>query len=154
MTAVAEHRYGWRARLHRWWQQARRWSVLGGLVVAGAATAADAAPAHWMAYAAQSGEVLSQRLSNTGDPRVERLQARLAERKDAGAALTVSLWIDTTGNIIDSRFASLGDAVADAELSALLSAAPLPAAPPPDMRQPLNLGLSLIPTAAGDTPIP
>jgi len=66
----------------------------------------------------------------------------------------VSLWIDATGNIIDSRFASLGDAAADAELRALLSAAPLPVAPPPDMRQPLNLGLSLIPTAAGDTPIP
>jgi len=154
MTAVAEHTYGWKERLHRWWQRAHRWSVLGGLVVAGAATAADAAPAHWMAYAAQSGEALSQRLSNTGDPRVERLQARLAERKDPGAALTVSLWIDATGNIIDSRFASLGDAAADAELRALLSAAPLPVAHPPDMRQPLNLGLSLIPTAAGDTPIP
>jgi len=154
MTAVAEHTYGWKERLHRWWQRARRWSVLGGLVVAGAATAADAAPAHWMAYAAQSGEALSQRLSNTGDPRVERLQARLAERKDPGAALTVSLWIEATGNIIDSRFASLGDAAADAELRALLSAAPLPVAPPPDMRQPLTLGRSLIPPAAGGTPSP
>lgn len=154
MTAVAEHTYGWRARLHRWWQQARRWSVLGGLVVASAATAAEAAPSHWMAYAAQAGDVLSQRLSRADDPRVERLQARLAERTDPAAALTVSLWIDATGTITDSRFASLGDAVADADLRALLTATPLPAAPPPDMRQPVNLGLTLAPPAEGAATTP
>ena len=154
MTVVAVHTHAWRQRLQRWWRQARRWGVLGGLVVASGATAADAAPAHWMAYAAQAGEVVSQRLGDPADPRVERLQARLAERGDPAASLTVSLWIDASGTITDSRFVSLGDAVADADLRALLRDTPLPAAPPPDMRQPLNLGLSLAPPAEGAATTP
>lgn len=137
-----------------WRQWLRRWGALAGLVVASAATAGDAAPAHWMAYAAQAGEVLSQRLSRAGDPRVERLQAHLAERNDPTATLTVSLWIDATGTITDSRFDSLGDAAADADLRALLAATPLPSAPPADMRQPLNLGLTLATPAAGDATAP
>jgi hypothetical protein len=154
MMAVTQPTHVWRQRLHRWWQHARHWSVLGGLVLAGGVTAADGAPAQWMAYAAQAGEVLSQRLSDIADPRVERLQARLAERSEPSAAVTVSVWIDATGTITDSRFDSLGDAAADADLRAVLRATRLPSAPPPDMRQPLNLGLSLIPTAAGDIPVP
>jgi hypothetical protein len=67
--------------------------------------------------------------------------------------LTVSLWIDAGGTITDSRFASLGDAVAEADLRALLRDTPLPA-PPPDMRQPLNLGLSLAPPAEGAATTP
>lgn len=149
---VAEHRQAWRKWLHRCWQHARRWGVLGGLVLASGATAADAAPAHWMAYAAQAGEALSQRLSRADDPRVARLQSRLAERDDPAAAVTVSLWIDATGTIVDSRFDSLGDAGADADLRALLGATALPSAPPPDMRQPVNLGLALVPPVAGDAP--
>lgn len=154
MMAVTQPTHVWRQRLHRWWQHARHWSVLGGLVLAGGVTAAEGAPAHWMAYAAQAGEVLSQRLSDIADPRIERLQARLAERSEPSAAVTVSVWIDATGTITDSRFVSLGDAAADADLRAVLRATRLPSAPPPDMRQPLNLGLSLIPTAAGNTPVP
>lgn len=101
---------------------------------------------HWMAYANQTSETLAQQLARADDPRVERLQAWLAGRRDAATAtLTVSLWIDESGRITDSRFVSLGDAAVDADLRGLLNSTPLPSAPPTDMRQPLNLGLSLQP---------
>ena len=143
---MAEHAGGWSQRVRQWWRQARRWGVLGALAVAGSAAAADAIPAHWMAYANLTSETLAQQLARADDPRVERLQAWLAGRGEAATAtLTVSLWIDENGRITDSRFVSLGDAAVDADLRGLLNSAPLPSAPPADMRQPLNLGLSLQP---------
>ena len=119
--------------------------VLGLLALGSNGASAQDAPAHWMAYAAAVGGELQQRLHRQQDPQVQRVLAWLQGHPHAPAPLPVSLWIGADGRIWKVEFDSLGDARVDADLRATLQAAPLPAAPPADMRQPLRLGLVLEP---------
>ncbi|MCF7750264.1 hypothetical protein KQ945_05870 [Bacillus subtilis subsp. subtilis] len=130
----------------RGWACLRGWALLGGLAAAGTAGSAEpGVPDTWLAYAASASTALAQRLARTDDDRVARLQVFLQQHPDTALAdtLAVSLWIDERGHITRSQFASLGDAHVDADLRALLDHAALPGPPPPGMRQPLRLGLSL-----------
>ncbi len=137
----------------RLWARVRGFLVLGGLAAASAAAAAPPQiPAAWLAYAAQASDALGQRLARSDDADVVRFQTWLQQHPHAAHAevLAVSLWIDGNGTITRSQFASLGDAQVDADLRALLASTRLPSAPPPEMRQPLRLGLSLQPDADAD----
>ena len=75
----------------------------------------------------------------------QRVLAWLQAHPDTPAPLPVSVWIAADGRISKLEFDSLGDAQVDADLRATLQAAPLQAAPPADMRQPMRLGLLLEP---------
>lgn len=132
----------------RGWARLRGWLVVGGLAAASSAASAEApVPQAWLAYATSASTALAHRLARSDDDRVARLQAFLQQHPDTALAdtLAVSLWIDERGSITRSQFASLGDTQADADLRALLDHAALPGPPPPGMRQPLRLGLSLQP---------
>lgn len=128
----------WLSQLRARWARPRAWLVFGGLALSASAAAAPV-PAQWLAYAQQVGDVLGQRLAAA--------QAGDAPRS-AASTLELSVWIAADGSITALRLDTPGDAQADAALRAALLAAPLPAAPPPDMRQPLRLSLSLQPPAA------
>lgn len=127
----------------RWWRPLA--AVFGALVLGSAAVSAQEAPAHWMAYAAAVGGQLQQRLQQEQDPHAQRVLEWLQAHPDTPTPLPVSLWIAADGRISKLEFDSLGDAQVDADLRATLQAAPLQAAPPADMRQPLRLGLLLEP---------
>jgi len=98
-----------------------------------------------MAYAASVGGQLQQRLQQEHDPQAQRVLEWLQAHADTPTPLPVSVWIAADGRISKLEFDSLGDAQVDADLRATLQAAPLQAAPPADMRQPLRLGLLLEP---------
>ncbi|WP_205409865.1 hypothetical protein, partial [Escherichia coli] len=88
---------------------------------------------------------LQQRLQQEQDPQAQRVLAWLQAHPDTPTPLPVSVWIAADGRISKLEFDSLGDAQVDADLRATLQAAPLQAAPPADMRQPMRLGLVLEP---------
>lgn len=140
---------GWLARL--------RLRLFAGAAMAAAAGALPAqaqtqVPGHWIGFATMAGEHLQARLGSAPDTLIARLQLRM-DAPAAGAAarqLVVRLWIADDGQITRSDFDSLGDSQADADLRALLAAAPLPQPPPADMLQPLVLGLKLQPSADTD----
>ncbi|WP_329852273.1 hypothetical protein [Stenotrophomonas pavanii] len=134
---------GNRTGMRRWWRPLA--AVLGALALGSASVSAQEAPAHWMAYAASVGGQLQQRLQQEHDPQAQRVLEWLQTRPDTPMPLPVSLWIAADGRISKLEFDSLGDAQVDADLRATLQAAPLQAAPPADMRQPLRLGLALTP---------
>jgi len=98
-----------------------------------------------MAYATAVGGQLQQRLQQEQDPQAQRVLQWLQAHPDTPTPLPVSVWIAADGRISKLEFHSLGDARVDADLRATLQAAPLQAAPPADMRQPLRLGLMLEP---------
>ena len=86
------------------------------------------------------------------EPCVRRLHAWLQQR-DANdrligvrAPVVTQVWIAPDGQVRRIEFATLGEAQADADLRALLTRRL--AAPPPDMRQPIVLQLSLDPAPA------
>ncbi|WP_445393396.1 hypothetical protein ACUDTH_19395 [Stenotrophomonas pavanii] len=134
---------GNRTGMRRWWRHLA--AVLGALALGSASVSAQEAPAHWMAYAASVGGQLQQRLQQEHDPQAQRVLEWLEAHPDTPMPLPVSLWIAADGRISKLEFDSLGDAQVDADLRATLQAAPLQAAPPADMRQPLRLGLALTP---------
>ena len=118
-------------------------ALFGALALGSAGVSAQEAPAHWMAYAAAVGGQLQQRLQQEQDPQAQRVLEWLQAHPDAPTPLPVSVWIAADGRISKLEFDSLGDAQIDADLRATLQSAPLQAAPPADMRQPLRLGLLL-----------
>ena len=132
---------GNRTGIRRWWR--RLAAVFGTLALGSAAASAHEAPAHWMAYAAAVGGQLQQRLQQEQDPQAQRVVEWLRAHPDTPTPLPVSLWIAADGRISKLEFDSLGDREVDADLRVTLQAAPLQAAPPADMRQPLRLGLVL-----------
>lgn len=136
---------GNRSGARRGWK--RLAALFGALALGSAAVSAQEAPAHWMAYAAAvgGGGQLQQRLQQEQDPQAQRVLEWLQAHPDAPTPLPVSVWIAADGSISKLEFDSLGDAQVDADLRATLQAAPLQAAPPADMRQPLRLGLALTP---------
>ncbi len=130
-----------RTGMRRWWRPLA--AVLGALAPGSAAASAHEAPTHWMAYATAVGGQLQQRLQQEQDPQAQRVVEWLQAHPDTPMPLPVSVWIAADGRISKLEFDSLGDAQVDADLRATLQAAPLQAAPPADMRQPLRLGLVL-----------
>lgn len=132
---------GNRSGARRGWKRLAVW--FGALALGSAAVSAHEAPAHWMAYATAVGGQLQQRLQQEQDPQAQRVLEWLQAHPDTPTPLPVSLWIAADGHISKLEFDSLGDARVDADLRATLQAAPLQAAPPADMRQPMRLGLVL-----------
>jgi len=133
-------RTGNKGGMRRWWRPLA--AVFGALALGSASVSAQDAPAHWMAYAAAVGGQLQQRLQLEQDPQAQRVLEWLQAHPDTPTPLPVSVWIAADGRISKLEFDSLGDRQVDADLRAALLAAPLQA-PPPDMRQPLRLGLVL-----------
>lgn len=126
----------------------RRRLVAGSALVAvmTMTQAQTAPPQHWVAYAQMTGNELQARLSDGPGDLVSRLHGWLEERQGSHAepfSIVVRIWITQDGWVERSEFDSLGDVQADADLRALLSAKPLPEPPPPDMRQPMVLQLTL-----------
>ncbi|WP_423162695.1 hypothetical protein [Stenotrophomonas maltophilia] len=125
----------------RWWRLLA--ALSGALALGSASVSAQEAPAHWMAYAAAVGGQLQQRLQQEQDPQAQRVLEWMQAHPDTPTPLPVSVWIAVDGRISKLEFDSLGDAQIDADLRATLQSAPVQAAPPADMRQPLRLGLLL-----------
>lgn len=140
----------------------RRWGrlrlALGwlglGLASAAAPVAATAqtqqqVPQHWISYANLAGNQLQSSLSDPGSDTVVRLHAWMQARmlKEGQpippAPVVVRVWVAPSGKIERVAFDSLGDAQADTDLRALLTAQPLAEPPPRDMRQPMVLQLTL-----------
>ncbi|WP_407352064.1 TonB C-terminal domain-containing protein [Luteimonas sp. R10] len=149
-AADGGRRPGWLARA---WARmsARRTHLLAGTALAAAlsvAQAQEAVPEHWIVYARMTGNALQAQLSEGAGDLVTRMHAwmnRQQEQSGEPLSVVVRIWISPEGWVERSEFDNLGDAQADADLRAILSAHPLPEPPPPDMRQPLVLQLTLQP---------
>lgn len=105
-------------------------------------------PQHWISYAQMAGNQLEGWLSDPADEAVQRLHASMQERMlQEGEALPppliVRLWVKPDGKIDRVEFASIGKEQADQDLRAVLQSRPLSEPPPPDMRLPMVLQLSL-----------
>ncbi|WP_460900941.1 YbaB/EbfC family DNA-binding protein [Paraburkholderia jirisanensis] len=124
--------------------------VGAGMLVSSAGAFAQSAPvpAAWISYAQLVGEQFQSSLETQGAA-ADQLHTYLEQRivhppGDAPpAAIVVRAWLGADGAVTRLAFDSLGDAQADANLRALLSAHPITAPPPADMRQPLRVRLRL-----------
>lgn len=137
-----------------WGRLLRACGLVGlGLAATGAPVQAQTpVPQHWISYANLAGNQLQSTLSDPADAVVLRLhawmQARLLrEGAPPPPPLVVRVWVAADGRVEGVAFESLGDAQADADLRALLTAQPLSEPPPRDMRQPMVLQLTLSFTA-------
>lgn len=134
--------------------RARLRHLAGALALSAAfAAQSQSVPQHWLDYARSASSEFQGWLSDGADERVRRLHAWLQQRDTNDRLIGVptpvvtQVWIAPDGQVRRIEFASLGEAQADADLRALLTRR-LPA-PPPDMRQPMVLQLSLDPAPAG-----
>jgi hypothetical protein len=138
-------RSAWRHRLCRWF------GVLGLAVASVLPVAAQPAaiPQHWISYAQLTSNQFQDWLSDPTSAAVVRLHAALAEGLSKTLALDVvaRVWVAADGRVERLEFPSLGNAQADADLRTVLMSQLLPESPPPDMRQPMVLQLSLSPEA-------
>jgi hypothetical protein len=124
--------------------------VGAGTLVSSAGAFAQSAPvpATWISYAQLVGEQFQSSLETEGAA-ADQLHTYLEQRivhpqGDAPpAAIVVRAWLGADGSVTRLAFDSLGDAQADANLRTLLSAHPITAPPPADMRQPLRVRLRL-----------
>lgn len=137
-----------RDRIRRWRPWLSRWfGLLGfGLTVAGAlpvAAQSAAVPQHWISYAQLTGNQFQAWLSDPASETVVRLHAALEGRPEPLPGVVARVWVAADGRVERLEFASLGNALADADLRAVLTAQPLSEPPPPDMRQPMVLELTL-----------
>lgn len=112
------------------------------------AASAQPVPAQWIAYAQMAGTQFEAWLSDPANDTAARLHAWMQERSLQGGQpapppLIVRVWVAPSGQVQRVEFASMGQAQADADLRALMTTRALPAAPPPDMRQPMMLELTL-----------
>lgn len=140
----------------RGWRRLRQ--VLGGLGLGLSAAAAPLAasaqtqpqvPQHWISYANLASNQLQSSLSDPASETVVRLHTWMQDRmlKEGQpvppAPVVVRVWVAGSGKVERVAFDSLGDAQADTDLRALLTAQPLAEPPPRDMRQPMVLQLTL-----------
>lgn len=140
-----------RPSVSAWLERLRRGlRTLGWLAAAApfVAQAQGGAPAHWIGYAELVSAELQQRLSDPADEAVQRLHGWMQERllrSDAPVpqALVARLWISAQGRIERLEATPLGSVQADDALRQLLTAKPLQAPTPADMRQPLVLQFDL-----------
>ena len=106
-------------------------------------------PQHWISYANLAGNQLQSSLSDPASDTVVRLHAWMQARmlKEGQPVppppVVVRVWVAPSGKVDRVAFDSLGDAQADTDLRALLTAQPLAEPPPRDMRQPMVLQLTL-----------
>lgn len=122
-----------------------------GLTVVAAqlpAASAQTIPQQWIGYAQMAGTQFEAWLSDPASDTAARLHAWMQERSAQGGQfvpppLIVRVWVAPSGQVQRVEFASLGQAQADADLRALMTARVLPEVPPPDMRQPMMLELTL-----------
>ncbi|WP_447745226.1 YbaB/EbfC family DNA-binding protein [Variovorax boronicumulans] len=132
--------------------------ALGGLGLGLSAAAAPLAasaqaqpqvPQHWISYANLASNQLQSSLSDPASDTVVRLHTWMQERmlKEGQpvppAPVVARVWVAGSGKVERVAFDSLGDAQADTDLRALLTAQPLAEPPPRDMRQPMVLQLTL-----------
>ncbi|RQO62972.1 hypothetical protein DBV14_03040 [Variovorax sp. KBW07] len=141
---------GWgRLRLALGWLGLGIASATVPVVASAQAQAQQPVPQHWISYANLAGNQLQSSLSDPANETVVRLHAWMQERmlKEGQpvlpAPVVVRVWVAANGKIERVAFDSLGNAQADADLRALLTAQPLAEAPPRDMRQPMVLQLTL-----------
>lgn len=112
-------------------------------------------PQHWISYANLAGNQLQSSLSDPASDTVVRLHAWMQARmlKEGQPVppppVVVRVWVAPSGKVERVAFDSLGDAQADTDLRALLTAQPLAEPPPRDMRQPMVLQLTLSFVTAG-----
>ena len=140
----------------RGWRRLRL--ALGGLGLGLSAAAAPLAasaqaqpqvPQHWISYANLASNQLQSSLSDPASDTVVRLHTWMQDRmlKEGQpvppAPVVVRVWVAGSGKVERVAFDSLGDAQADTDLRALLTAQPLAEPPPRDMRQPMVLQLTL-----------
>lgn len=140
----------------RGWRRLRL--ALGGLGLGLSAAAAPLGasaqaqpqvPQHWISYANLASNQLQSSLSDPASDTVVRLHTWMQERmlKEGQpvppAPVVVRVWVAGSGKVERVAFDSLGDAQADTDLRALLTAQPLAEPPPRDMRQPMVLQLTL-----------
>ena len=129
------------------------WRRAGVAVVMAFACLAPSLPLQaampWPASGLLAGNQLQSSLSDPANETVVRLHAWMQERmlKEGQpvppAPVVVRVWVAANGKVERVAFDSLGNAQADADLRALLTAQPLAEAPPRDMRQPMVLQLTL-----------
>ena len=120
------------------------------LPMAAAAQPRQQVPQHWISYATLASSQLQASLGDPTNDTVVRLhasmQSRMRQDGRAGppaSVVVVRVWVASSGRVERVAFDSLGDAQADADLRALLTARPLADPPPRDMRQPMVLQLTL-----------
>ncbi|GGB95483.1 hypothetical protein GCM10007205_00880 [Oxalicibacterium flavum] len=112
------------------------------------APAAQPVPQHWISYAQMASNQFEAWLGNPDDESVQRLHAWMQERllqdgPPVPTSLVVRVWVEPNGRVGRMEFASLGQNQADADLRSIMTAQPLSEPPPPDMRLPMVLQLSL-----------
>lgn len=105
-------------------------------------------PQSWLQFAALASRQFETQLAQEESDSVQRLHAGLVQQSASsvggGASrLVVQVWVAGDSRVTRVRFATLGDAQLDQDLSAILTEKPLSAPPPPDMPQPIVLQLSL-----------
>lgn len=148
MTSSSAKTFSWR----------RLRLALGGLGLGLSAAAAPLAasaqtqpqvPQHWISYANLASNQLQSSLSDPASETVVRLHTWMQDRmlKEGQPVpptpVVVRVWVAAGGQVERVAFDSLGDAQADTDLRALLTAQPLAEPPPRDMRQPMVLQLTL-----------
>jgi hypothetical protein len=113
-----------------------------------AQSAAQQPPQSWISYAQLTSNQFEGWLSDPDNDTVQRLHAWMQERmlqegQPLPPPLITRVWVAADGRVNRVDFASLGNAQADTDLRTLLTAQPLSEPPPPDMRQPMVLQLTL-----------
>lgn len=120
-------------------------------------TARPQIPQHWVSYADMVGNQFAEWLSDPQEEAVRQLHAWLQDRirkegRPPLPPLVARVWISPMGMVSRLDVASTGDVRIDDELHRLLMSRALPEPPPPDMRQPMVLQLSLdFPSVAGES---
>jgi hypothetical protein len=111
----------------------------------------DQAPQAWVTYAQRISAHFQAALEGEA-PAAQRFHAFLEQRMQPDAAsgptgvpvvLSIRTWIGATGRVTQVEFAPFGDPQAEADLRQVLSAQSVGRAPPPGMRQPVVVRLSL-----------
>lgn len=124
-------------------------SVGLGLAVSSTPVLAQSAPPqNWISYAQLASNQFEGWLSDPENDTVQRLHAWMQQRmlqdgQPLSPSLVTRVWVAADGRVGRVEFDTLGNAQADADLRALLTAQPLSEPPPPDMRQPMILQLTL-----------
>jgi hypothetical protein len=137
-------RRGWRGLLHL------LGSVGLGLAVSSSPVSAQTAPPpqNWISYAQLASNQFEGWLSDPENDTVQRLHAWMQQRmlqdgEPLSPSLITRVWVAADGRVNRVDFATLGNAQADADLRTLLTEQALSEPPPPDMRQPMVLQLTL-----------